>query len=270
MKIIKLLFILSFFLIAGHLHAEPILRMSTTTSTEHSGLLAVLNPVFEKRYGVKVHVIAVGSGKALKLGENGDVDLMLVHAPEAEIAFVNAGYGVDRVPVMHNDFVIVGPDADPARVSASGSVNEAFERIARSRSVFISRGDESGTHLKEKNIWRELKIEPQGSWYLSTGQGMGAVLQMADQKLAYALTDRGTLISYRDKVEIGILFDNDPTLFNPYHLIAVNPKRYPAAQYELARQYIEFLTGEQGQALIAGFKLSGQQLFYPDAVNVRR
>ncbi len=266
---IKRLLSLCFLLMFGYLHAEPILRMSTTTSTEHSGLLSVLNPVFEKQKGVKVHVIAVGTGKALKLGENGDVDLMLVHAPEAEIAFINAGYGVDRRPVMFNDYVIVGPDTDPAQVVVSESANEAFEKIARSRAVFISRGDESGTHQKEKQIWRAVEIEPQGFWYISTGQGMGAVLQMADQKLAYALTDRGTYISYQDKIEIGIVFEHDQALFNPYHVIAVNPKRYPTAQYELAKQYIEFLIGEQGQALIAGFKRSGQQLFYPDAVNER-
>lgn len=253
-------------LFTARVNAESILRMSTTTSTENSGLLQVLNPVFEKKYGARLDVIAVGTGKALKLGENGDVDVVFVHAPKAEEAFVNAGFGVDRKAVMHNDFVLVGAKADIAAVKASGSAAEAFLKISRAAAPFISRGDDSGTHKKERELWRTAGVEPKGSWYVSAGQGMGAVLKMADEKQAYALADRGTFIAYQDKTDLVIVFEGGENLLNPYHVIAVNPARFPHVNYDLARQYIDFITGEEGQAIIRSFKKDGQALFTPDAV----
>lgn len=245
--------------------AEPRLRMSTTTSTENTGLLKVLNSAFEQKYGVKIDVIAVGTGKALKLAENGDVDIAFVHDPELEEQFMAAGYGVDRKAVMHNDFVIVGPAFDPANVRQTEMASDAFRNIAQRHATFISRGDESGTHQKEKKIWEEAGIEPKGGWYLSIGQGMGAVLQVADDKQAYALTDRGTYIAYQQKIGLTILFEGDPLLLNPYHVIAVNPARHPHARYDLAKQYIGFITGAEGQRLIRNFTINGQRLFYPSA-----
>lgn len=242
------------------------LRMATTTSTEASGLLDVLNPAFEKKYNAQVDVIAVGTGKALKLGENGDVDIVFVHAPEAEEKFVEAGYGIDRTPVMHNDFVIIGPVDDPANVAATSSAAEALLAISESNATFVSRGDDSGTHKKEKQLWNEAGIEPGGDWYLAVGQGMGAVLQIADDKQAYALTDRGTYIAYKDKIDLKVISEGDKTLYNPYHIIAVNPERHPHVKYDLATDYIDFITGKEGQRIIRDYRMQGQQLFYPDAM----
>jgi tungstate transport system substrate-binding protein len=241
------------------------LRLATTTSTDNSGLLQVLNPPFERANGVKVDVIAVGTGKALKLGENGDVDVVLVHAPPAEEAWVAAGYGVERRAVMHNDFVLIGPAADPAGVRGLATAAEALGRIARARATFVSRGDESGTHKKEKILWRAAGVSPGGTWYLSVGQGMGAVLQIADDKGAYTLSDRGTYLAYGGKIGLTVLVEGDPALFNPYHVILVNPARHPAVKVHLARRYAAYLTGPEGQGIIAGFRAGGQVLFHPDA-----
>jgi tungstate transport system substrate-binding protein len=251
--------------IAAALHAEEVLRMATTTSTENSGLLAVLHPPFEKAEKVKIDVIAVGSGKALKLGENGDVDVLFVHAPEDEEKLVAAGFGVDRKAVMHNDFVIVGPKSDPEAVKAAPGVIEALQKIGQGKTPFISRGDDSGTHKKELALWKQAGIDPKGDWYLSTGQAMGAVLRMADDKEAYALTDRGTFLAYQDKTALVILSEGSAPLLNPYHVIAVNPKKHKHIKYELAKKYIDYVTGTEGQRIIADFKKDGQPLFYPDA-----
>jgi tungstate transport system substrate-binding protein len=240
--------------------------MATTTSTDNSGLLDVLNPPFEARYGVKIDVIAVGTGKALKLGENGDVDLVFVHAPAAEEAFVASGFGVDRRPVMHNDFVILGPRADPAGVRQAATAAAALARIAERHATFISRGDESGTHKKEQTLWAAAGVEPAGPWYLSSGQGMGAVLQIADDKDAYTLADRGTYLAYRAKLRLVVLVEGDAALFNPYHVIAVNPARHPHVSYDLAERYIEFVTGAQGQGIIGDFRIEGEPLFHPDVI----
>lgn len=243
------------------------LKMSTTTSTENSGLLAVLNPVFEAKYDAKIDVIAVGTGKALKIGSNGDVDVVFVHAPAAELKYVEQGDFIDRKAVMHNDFVIVGSVADPANIAQAKSASEALQQIAKAKAGFISRGDDSGTHKKEKQLWLAAEVKPEGSWYIQAGQGMGAVLTIADEKQAYAMADRGTQIAYGDKMSLKVLFDGDEALFNPYHVMAVNPVKQPHVRYNLAKKYIEFVTGKEGQAIIAGFKKSGQQLFYPDAVD---
>lgn len=264
----NLLLICILALFAVQLHAETVLRMSTTTSTADSGLLEVLNPPFEKQHGVRIDVIAVGTGKALKLGENGDVDVVFVHAPKSEEEFVKAGYGVDRQAVMHNDFVLLGPKADPAGVKNASSPQQALQKIAAAGAPFISRGDDSGTHKKEQQLWAAAGVKPQGAWYISAGQGMGAVLRMADDKQAYTLADRGTYISYQGKIDLAILNEGDPALFNPYHIMAVNPQRYSHAQYELAKHYIHYVTGPEGQALIADYKMAGQQLFFPDAQKI--
>ncbi|MHB8765778.1 MAG: ABC transporter substrate-binding protein [Deferrisomatales bacterium] len=241
------------------------LRMSTTTSTENSGLLKVLLPPFEKANDVKVDVIAVGTGKALKLGENGDVDVVFVHARAAEDKFVAEGFGVDRRDVMYNDFVVVGPAADPAGLKGAKTGTEAFRKLAGGAAPFISRGDDSGTHKKELELWKAAGGEPKGAWYVPAGQGMGEVLTMADEKMGYALADRGTYIAYAGKVDLVVVFEGDQGLFNPYGIIAVNPARHPHAQYALAKKLIEFVTGPEGQRLIAGFQLNGKQLFFPDA-----
>ncbi len=244
---------------------ETRLRMSTTTSTENSGLLKVLLPPFEKENNLKVDVISVGTGKALKLGENGDVDVVLVHSRPAEDKFVSEGFGVDRRDVMYNDFIIIGPKNDPAKIKDLKSATEAFKKIAEAKALFISRGDDSGTNMKEKAIWKTAGIMPKGPWYIEAGKGMGAVLQMANEKNAYTLTDRGTFISYENKTDLVILVQGDKGLFNPYGVIAVNPKKRPNVQYALAKKFIDFITGPEGQKIIADYKLNGKQLFFPDA-----
>ena len=264
----KLTRIFSFFLLftlslSGY--AQERLKLSTTTSTDNSGLLAVLHPVFEKMYDVKVDVIAVGTGKALKIGANGDVDVVFVHAPAAELKYVKSGDFIDRQAVMHNDFVIVGPQTDPAGLAQATSAVQAFNQLAEAKAEFISRGDDSGTHKKEKALWMKANIQPEGAWYIQAGQGMGAVLKIADEKQAYALTDRGTQIAYADKMNLAVVFEGDEALFNPYHVMAVNPEKHKFVNYDLAKKYIDFVTSEQGQHIIAKFNKAGQQLFYPDA-----
>ena len=266
MKKIKQFIALSVLVFSASLSAEEILRLSTTTSTENSGLLAVLNPIFEKKYAARLDVIAVGTGKALKLGENGDVDVIFVHAPQAEITFVDAGFGINRQAVMHNDFVIVGAKSDTAQLKHATTIAEAFTKINQQAVTFISRGDDSGTHKKEKLLWKSVNIEPQGEWYIASGQGMGSVLKMADEKQAYTLSDRGTYISYQDKIDLSIVFEGDKNLFNPYHIMAVNPEKHPHVNVMLAKKYIEFVISEEGQTIIGNYKKAGQQLFYPDAV----
>lgn len=242
------------------------LRMATTTSTDNSGLLAVLNSLFEKEQGVKLDVISVGTGKAIRLGKNGDVDLILVHAPGAEKEFVDEGYGVEREPVMHNDFVIIGPENDPANLKSAKNINEAMSKLMKSKQTFISRGDDSGTHKKEKNLWQRTKKKPTGDWYLSVGQGMGVVLRIASDKEAYTLTDRGTYLAYKEKIKLKVMFENDEALFNPYHVIMVNPVKHPHTKIKLARKYSEFIRSEEGQTLIRDFKVNGERLFHTDVI----
>lgn len=248
--------------------AEGRLRLSTTTSTENSGLLAVLIPPFEARSRLQVDVIPVGTGKALKLAERGDVDVALVHAPELEEEFVKQGFGVNRRPVMYNDFVIVGPAHDPAGIKGAAEARWAFQRIAERKALFISRGDRSGTHAKELSLWEKAKLTPSLPWYLEAGRGMGAILVIADQKRAYALTDRGTYLAFRQKLDLPILVEGDPVLFNPYHVIAVNPARHAHVNYLGAMLLIGWLTSPDGQKIIANFgtKEFGTPLFVPTAV----
>ena len=250
--------------------ARATIRLATTTSTENSGLLGALLPAFEENYGVEVHLIAVGTGRAIEHGENGDVDVVLVHAREAEEEFVREGFGVNRRDVMHNDFVILGPGGDPAGIRGMRDAPRAFEKIALTRSVFVSRGDDSGTHRKEKALWNEADVKPSGAWYLSVGQGMGPSLVMAHEKRAYTLVDRGTFIAFKGKVNLDALVEGDERLFNPYGVIAVNPARHPHANYIGAMTLIAWLTSTEGQAMIAGYERGGEQLFYPDAVQAGR
>jgi len=248
-------------------HAEQkILRLATTTSTDNSGLLKYLLPVFEKNSGYKVQVIAVGTGKALRMGQDGDADVLLVHAPPAEEKFMAGEYGVNRRYVMYNDFIIVGPKNDPAGIRGIKDAKTALEKIARTRSVFISRGDDSGTNKKEKELWKETGIQPQGDWYKAAGQGMGKVLLMTDEVRGYTLVDRGTWLSMQGKVGLRILVQGDQQLFNPYHVIAVNPARYPDANYTGAMALISWLTSIEGQHLVAQFRVNGQELFVPTAI----
>jgi tungstate transport system substrate-binding protein len=242
--------------------AEERLRMSTTTSTENSGLLGVLLPPFEKKFGCKVDVVAVGTGKALKLGEAGDVDVVFVHARTLEDKFVANGFGVNRRDVMYNDFVLIGPPDDPAGVRKTRSAPDAFRAIASKGSGFISRGDESGTHQKEKEIWASAGPPPRGSWYIEAGQGMGEVITMATEKRGYTLSDRGTYIAFRRKTDLVVLRQGDKNLWNPYGIIAVNPKKYAHVKYDLAMKLVDFVTGPEGRSLIAGYKVNGEPLFF--------
>ena len=262
----KKLLSLSLLLLSFNTYSADILRLSTTTSTENSGLLSVLNPIFEQQNGVKLHVIAAGTGKALRLAENGDVDVLFVHAPKAELAFVNKGFGIDRAAVMHNDFVLLGPQQNPAQIKPNFTIEKSLNFISRTKSNFISRGDDSGTHKKEMALWTSAKLMPQGNWYHAVGQSMGAVLTIANEKQAYTLTDRGTYIAFQDKIDLIIQNQGDKALFNPYHIMAVNPEKHPHVRYDLAKKYINFVTSPEGQAIIQQYKKHGQQLFYPDAL----
>ncbi|MGH8786351.1 MAG: extracellular solute-binding protein [Cupriavidus necator] len=241
------------------------LKLATTTSTENSGLLKYLLPRFEQKTGVTVKVIAVGSGKAMKMGEMGDVDVLLVHARKMEDAFVAAGYGVNRRDVMYNDFIVVGPGTDPAGVKGGKDVLAGFRKLAGSGSKFISRGDNSGTDVMEKDYWKQLGIEPKGQpWYVNAGLGMGEVLTMAAQMPAYTLSDRATYGAYRAKTGLAIAIEGDPKMFNPYGIIAVNPAKHPGINHTDAMKLVEWITSKEGQDAIAGYKVEGEQLFFPD------
>jgi tungstate transport system substrate-binding protein len=265
-----LIFILSINIIfvtscAGSAKKELIL--ASTTSTADSGLFDAMLPEFEKISGYKVKLIAVGTGEAISMGEKGDADVLMVHSRAAEDQFMEEGYGSLRKDVMHNDFVIVGPAQDPAQIKGK-SAPEALKAIAESQSLFISRADKSGTNNKEISIWEKAGITPTGEWYMETGQGMGATLTITQDKQAYTITDRGTWLAMADDFTLEILVEGDSTLFNPYGVIAVNPEKFPDVNNEGALAFIEYVTGEKGQALIKDFGVDkyGQPLFYPDVI----
>lgn len=249
--------------------AEPEhLILATTTSTQDSGLLDVILPDFEKQFNVKVDVVAVGTGQALKLGQDGNADVLLVHSRAQEDEFMKAGHGTRREDVMYNDFIIVGPEADPAGIKGMASATEALKKIAEAKAKFVSRGDESGTHTKEKAIWKAAGIEPAGEWYISAGQGMGAVLTMADEQLAYTLSDRATYLARTlEKTGLKILVEGDKILFNPYGVIAVNPAKSEKIKAGLATQFIDWLVSLPTQEKIAAYGVDkfGQSLFVPDS-----
>ena len=252
-------------LIAPASYAQQIIKMSTTTSTENSGLLTYLLPMFEAKTNSKVRVIAVGTGKALELAKNGDVDVTLVHARSSENKFIADGYGVNRQDVMYNDFLIVGPQNDPARINGGKDVLAAMKKITDSKVKFISRGDNSGTDQMEKVYWKQLGAQPQDGAYVSAGLGMGEVLNMAAELRAYTLTARATYSAYKAKSGLVIAVEGDRRMFNPYGIIAVNPAKYPQANYKGATQLIDWITSDEGQKAIAAFKVDGQQVFFPSA-----
>jgi len=246
---------------------DNIIRLATTTSTENSGLLADILPDFERTTKNKVHVIAVGTGKALRLLREGDVDVVLVHARAAEDKIVADGYGVNRKDVMYNDFVIVGDPRDPAKIKGDKNAVDALKKIAQQKALFVSRGDDSGTHKKEKFLWREAQLTPDGKWYREAGQGMGKVLQIASELGAYTLTDRGTWLAYENNSPLKIMVEGDGRLFNPYGVIAINPEKYPGANYEGAMQLINWITSKSAQIMIRDFKVAGKTLFTPTAIS---
>jgi len=249
--------------------AEPgTLILATTTSTQDSGLLDVILPDFQQQYNVQVDVVAVGTGQAIKLGEDGNADVLLVHARAQEDAFMEAGHGVRREDVMYNDFIIVGPASDPAGIKGGTSAVEAFQKIAQTQSPFISRGDDSGTHSKEKSIWKAAEIEPAGDWYISAGQGMGAVLTMADEQQAYTLSDRATYLARTlEGLQLEILVEGDALLFNPYGVLAVNPDKGPHIKADLANAFIDWIISVPTQEKIGQFGVDkfGQSLFVPNS-----
>ncbi len=249
--------------------ANPDLILATTTSTQDSGLLDVLVPLFEAETGYRVKVVAVGTGEALKMGQEGNADVLLVHAPSSEEAYMDGGYGKDRALVMHNDFILVGPPADPAGIKGLAP-REAFEAIAAAGATFISRGDDSGTNKKELDFWKKATLDPAGdkpAWYLETGQGMGATLIVASEKGAYTLTDRATYLANKANLRLEILVEGDNTLLNIYHVITVSPDKWPKINYDGAIAFLKFMTEPSTQEVIGKFGVDkyGQQLFIPDA-----
>lgn len=247
---------------------EPFIVLQSTTSTQNSGLLDYLLAKFTAETGIAVHVVAVGTGQALKNARNGDGDVVLVHAPAAEKAFVASGHGLARHKVMYNDFVIVGPKADPAGVGDEKDVAKALAKIAAARAVFVSRGDDSGTHKKERRLWRQAGVDvaaASGGWYRETGSGMGATLNVAAGMNAYALSDRATWLTFANKGDLTVLVEGDKRLFNQYGVIIVNPARHRHVKAEQARRLVDWLLSAQGQAAIAAYRVKGRQLFFPNA-----
>jgi len=251
--------------VAGSGLAEEILKLATTTSTYETGLLDHIFPPFEQKHDVKVHVISVGTGKAIKIAQNGDVDIIMVHARQAEDKFVAEGYGVNRRDVMYNDFIIMGPKEDSAGIGGMKQAGAALRKILESQQTFVSRGDDSGTHKKERFLWEKSGLKPSGKWYLEAGQGMSATLRMADEKNAYVMLDRATYLANRDKIRLHRMVEGDPDLFNPYGVIAVSPYKYAHVKYELAMALIGWVTGPECQGMIAGYKRFGEQLYHPNA-----
>jgi len=262
------LFVVSFFLIScgAESSQRPHLLLVSTTSTQDSGLLDVLLPAFTQQTGYQVQLVAVGSEQALKIGEQGNADVILLHSSAAEKEFVARGFGIDRRLVMHNDFVIVGPPSDPAGIRGA-TPGDALKKIFASRATFVSRGDDSGTHVKELALWKNAQLVPAGQdWYLETGQGQGPTLSIASEKAGYALTDRGTFLAYKSNVDLEILVEGDPFLLNVYHVITVNPEKFPTINFEGAKAFADFITSEEGQKIIADFGVEkyGQPFFFPD------
>ena len=281
-------------LLVGNVYAaDKVLKMSTTTSTQSSGLLDQLLPEFEKDTGIKVKVIAKGTGAAIRDGQDGNVDVIFVHAKGREAKFVAEGFGTKRYPVMHNDFIIIGPAADPAGIKGMSDAGHALAKIAAAKAIFVSRGDDSGTHTKEQALWVESGVplveqtqkiiskgkEKQisfkmpanaGDWYMSIGQGMGKTITFAEEKQGYTMTDRGTYIKYKygktPAVELDILCEGGDALSNPYGIIPVSPEKYPNIQYDMAMQFVNWIISERGQKLIGDYRLEGKQLFFPDAL----
>lgn len=259
-----------FTMIGSACNKAPVIKeliLATTTSTQDSGLLDVLVPAFEKKTGYTVKIVAVGSGEALKMGQEGNADVLLVHSPTAEKTYMDGGYGSDRRLVMHNDFIIVGPAADPAGIKGTATAVEAFKKISDAQSPFISRADKSGTNTMELGIWKKVGVTPEGSWYVESGQGMGATLKIASEKAAYTLSDRATYLANKATLSLEILVEGDKALLNVYHVIPVNPQKWPKVNAAGAKAFADYLVSAEGQDLISkyGVEKYGQALFIPDA-----
>ena len=270
MKLLRaLVVLLLFFAVPSQAEQQDFITLASTTSTMASGLYDKILPKFSKRTGIDVHVVAVGTGQALRLARNGDVDALLVHHPPSERAFVAEGYGLRRHRVMYNQFLIVGPENDPAAAGAASGLADVFRRVAQTKVPFISRGDNSGTHLVEMSLWRSAGVDPKigsGIWYMETGSGMGSTLRMSSVMKGYCLTDRGTWLSYRDRTGLRVLFDRpDSSLRNQYSVIVVNPSRHTHIKANLANRFVRWLTNEPGQRAINAVTMDGQRLFIPNA-----
>jgi len=256
-------------LVATAAFAETRIRMASTTSTQNSGLFDYLLPVFEKNTGIKIDVVAVGTGASIEIGKRGDADVVFVHAKEQELKAVEEGFFVNRHDVMYNDFVIIGPPSDPAKIKGMRSAADALKAISISGSSFVSRGDKSGTNTKELSLWKKAGIEPAGQkWYLEVGQGMEKTQRVADEKKAYTLTDRGTWLATKDKdkLDLVIVLEGDSVLFNQYGVMAVNPEKHKHAKFQEAMQFVDWIISRDGQAAVASFKdKNGNALFIPNA-----
>ncbi len=249
---------------------EKSIVVASTTSTQDSGLFGYLLPIFKQKTGIDVKVIAQGTGQALDTGRRGDADVVFVHARSAEQKFLSEGFGVKRYPVMYNDFVLIGPKSDPAGIKGGKDIVAALKTIKDKSAPFISRGDRSGTHIAELNLWKLTGIDiekDKGAWYKSIGQGMGAALNTASALNAYVLSDRGTWLAFKNRGELVIAVEGDKRLFNQYGVMLVNPAKHPTVKKELGQQFIDWLVSPEGQKVIAGYKINGQQLFYPNATD---
>jgi len=247
---------------------ERFITVASTTSTEQSGLFGHLLPRFEHKTRIKVHVVAVGTGQALDLARRGDADVVFVHARPAEEKFLAEGHGVKRYPVMYNDFVLLGPKSDPAKIGGGKDILEAFKRLEAARAPFVSRGDKSGTHLAELDLWKAAGIDidkVKGPWYRDTGQGMGPALNTASSMNAYILTDRGTWLSFKNRGDLAILVEGDERLFNQYGVMLVNPDKHPIVKKELGQMFVDWVTSPEGQKAISDYKVNRAQLFFPNA-----
>ena len=244
---------------------ERFITVASTTSTEQSGLFSHLLPRFQAATGIAVRIVALGTGQALDVGRRGDADVVFVHDKPAEDRFVAEGFGVERIQVMYNDFVVIGPKADPARIKDLKDVTEAFRRVQRAGAPFVSRGDRSGTHAAELRYWQEAGVQPAGAWYREVGQGMGPALNTAAAMNAYILADRATWLNFRNRADLDVLVQGDERLFNQYGVILVNPQRHAHVKVEMGRAFIAWLVGPDGQRAIADYKIGGEQLFFPNA-----
>jgi tungstate transport system substrate-binding protein len=247
---------------------ERFITVASTTSTEQSGLFGYLLPRFEQKTGIKVHVVALGTGQALDLARRGDADVVFVHARSAEEKFLAEGHGVKRFPVMYNDFVLVGPKTDPAKIGGSKDILEALRKVQTAAAPFVSRGDKSGTHLAELALWKAAAVDidkAKGPWYRDTGQGMGPALNTAASMNAYILTDRGTWLSFKNRGDLTILVEGDKRLFNQYGVMLVNPDKHPSVKKALGQIFVDWVISPEGQKAIAEYKINGEQLFYPNA-----
>ncbi len=247
--------------------ANPELILATTTSTRDTGLLDVLLPMFQQQTGYNVKMVAVGSGQALQMGQDGNADVLLVHSPAAEKTYMDGGFGKERLLVMHNDFVIVGPSSDSAKIKGTATAVEAFQKIANAKAIFVSRNDKSGTNAMELSLWKSAALTPQGDWYLQTGQGMADTLRVASEKAGYTLTDRGTYLAQKSTLQLDVLLEGDKALLNIYHVITVSPDKWPKVNYTGARAFAEWIVSPEVQKFISTFGVDkyGQPLFFPDA-----